>query len=166
MQSVMEHNLHNPRMRFSQWFQKEHGSRVNVVHLDNVEREYKRWMFICGSQPDDTPVGVGRAELVDEFWHQHLLFSREYTDFCDEHFGRYIHHQPCGDGFKNVPAELDGLEPFEMFLEEYKKEFGQDAPEEYWPRFSVPPVDSCGGGSGGGGKCSQCSSCNKGGNGR
>lgn len=34
------------------------------------------------------------AKLVDEIWHQHILDSRNYFDFCNEIAGRYLHHTP------------------------------------------------------------------------
>ncbi len=27
-------------------------------------------------------------------WHHFLLFTQDYQDFCEEHFGFFIHHNP------------------------------------------------------------------------
>jgi hypothetical protein len=32
--------------------------------------------------------------VMDHFWHVFLLFSEDYENFCEEHFGRRIHHVP------------------------------------------------------------------------
>ena len=32
--------------------------------------------------------------LVDAAWHHFILFTRDYADFCETYFGRFIHHQP------------------------------------------------------------------------
>lgn len=32
--------------------------------------------------------------IVDEAWHSFLLHSREYAEYCDSVFGRFIHHVP------------------------------------------------------------------------
>ena len=35
------------------------------------------------------------SQVVDDAWHEWILFTREYTDFCDKAFGRYLHHTPA-----------------------------------------------------------------------
>lgn len=32
--------------------------------------------------------------IIDEMWHNFILFTQDYGDFCMNKFGRYIHHQP------------------------------------------------------------------------
>ncbi len=34
---------------------------------------------------------------VDKAWHAFLLHSRDYEAYCNERFGRVIHHQPTGE---------------------------------------------------------------------
>lgn len=36
------------------------------------------------------------SRLVDIGWHTFLLYTRDYTDFCHQIAGRYIHHIPSG----------------------------------------------------------------------
>ncbi|WP_370412942.1 hypothetical protein [Streptomyces fradiae] len=31
---------------------------------------------------------------VDPAWHTFMLHSQEYADWCQEHFGRFLHHAP------------------------------------------------------------------------
>lgn len=38
--------------------------------------------------------GVVPTPLADVFWHEFILFTAAYADFCQKHFGRFIHHQP------------------------------------------------------------------------
>ncbi len=52
--------------------------------------------------------------LLDEMWHAIILFSKQYTNFCTEYFGFYIHHGPTTSAEK----------------EELKKEIEKD-PEAY-----------------------------------
>lgn len=35
------------------------------------------------------------SEKVDALWHQFILFTREYHDFCIEHLGSFLHHEPA-----------------------------------------------------------------------
>src|SRR5690348_8802846 len=34
------------------------------------------------------------SDVVDEAWHTFILFTLDYSRFCDEVFGRFIHHHP------------------------------------------------------------------------
>jgi hypothetical protein len=36
------------------------------------------------------------SEAIDDAWHELILMTREYTDFCRNAFGRYLHHAPEG----------------------------------------------------------------------
>ena len=44
-----------------------------------------------------THISRGRVtpifQIVDEFWHAHILCTRDYADFCATQFGRFIHHE-------------------------------------------------------------------------
>lgn len=31
---------------------------------------------------------------IDQMWHIFLLYTRDYMEFCQKHFGEYLHHQP------------------------------------------------------------------------
>ena len=34
------------------------------------------------------------SKIVDEAWHEMILRTREYTNFCQRAFGDYLHHTP------------------------------------------------------------------------
>lgn len=34
------------------------------------------------------------SQVVDDLWHDFLLFTRIYRQFCDKAFGRFLHHTP------------------------------------------------------------------------
>jgi hypothetical protein len=36
------------------------------------------------------------SKIVDDAWHDFILMSREYSRFCDQAFGGYLHHTPAG----------------------------------------------------------------------
>lgn len=51
---------------------------------------------------------------IDQMWHVFLLYTRDYFDFCQKHFGEFLHHQP-----DLVPKfEKQGFE-FELNLERF-----------------------------------------------
>lgn len=35
------------------------------------------------------------SRLVDELWHEFILYTHHYQDFCRQAFGRYLHHTPA-----------------------------------------------------------------------
>lgn len=41
------------------------------------------------------------SHTVDLIWHELILFTRLYCDYCEEQFGRYIHHHPGGKQEEN-----------------------------------------------------------------
>ena len=64
----------------------------NQATADYAELRYRR--FLCMHRLDR-----GRALVplpdVDAFWHQHILFTREYAQDCDALFGEFFHHSPA-----------------------------------------------------------------------
>ncbi len=34
------------------------------------------------------------SQVVDDLWHDFILFTRHYRHFCDQAFGRFMHHTP------------------------------------------------------------------------
>lgn len=37
---------------------------------------------------------------IDEMWHEFILFTQDYMDFCQQYFGEYLHHLP------NLPVTM------------------------------------------------------------
>lgn len=60
----------------------------------------------------DFMLHVEMAE-IDDMWHTFILFTREYTDFCNHYFGHYIHHVPTPITEKNKV-----MENYAIFLQE------------------------------------------------
>lgn len=45
---------------------------------------------------------------IDEMWHEFILFTQAYTEFCAHFFGEYMHHLP--NIFDNMPSPRDVVE--------------------------------------------------------
>jgi hypothetical protein len=75
---------------------------------------------------------------VDEVWHQFILFTKQYMDFCQQFFGRYIPHSPS-----NAPESqtIDSAEApsFEDFQRRYGELFGESLPDVWFDEKSVMP---------------------------
>lgn len=40
--------------------------------------------------------------IVDLAWHEFILFTRYYHEFCQQYYGRYIHHTPSKSENPNI----------------------------------------------------------------
>lgn len=55
-------------------------------------REAKRYLVLA--QSDRSTAWQMHSLRIDEAWHQFVLFTVQYADFCERHFGRFVHHAP------------------------------------------------------------------------
>lgn len=107
----------------------EHGARV--VH------EYKRFCWLaCKAGHEVTP-----SDAVDQAWHLHLTFSRDYwSRFCPDVLRMPLHHGPTAGGTTERTRYYD---QYAQTLASYESHFGEPAPEDIWPgarrRFVVDP---------------------------
>jgi hypothetical protein len=59
-----------------------------------IELQYRVFLDIARRGLDHAAVPT---KLIDEFWHQHILDTRNYAGDCVSIFGRFFHHFPyCG----------------------------------------------------------------------
>lgn len=62
----------------------------NSKEANSAVIELLKFLYLCAySDATLTP-----SLRIDAVWHELILFSRSYTDFCIKHFSCYIHHQP------------------------------------------------------------------------
>lgn len=40
------------------------------------------------------PTPLVPTREIDEFWHNHILYTREYARDCECIFGKFLHHDP------------------------------------------------------------------------
>jgi hypothetical protein len=64
-------------------------SDKDTTKLFDALRDY---FYIC-SQAQGKMVAMP-SEAVDIAWHEFLLFTKEYQDFCNRGIGRFLHHTP------------------------------------------------------------------------
>ena len=45
---------------------------------------------------------------IDDVWHTFILFTKDYTRFCHQYFGHYLHHQPTiKKEYENIRNNFD-----------------------------------------------------------
>lgn len=79
---------------------------------------YKKFLFLQKKYPK---IGLVPTREIDEFWHNHILYTKEYCYDCQQIFGYYLHHAP-------EPQIIDEKKLIQSFLETkalYLKEFKQ-----------------------------------------
>ncbi|MFM7855874.1 MAG: glycine-rich domain-containing protein [Flammeovirgaceae bacterium] len=85
--------------------------------------EYKKFMFLAATS--DTMVSP--SGIVDAVWHQHLVFSDSYTEFCNI-LGKFIRHVPSN-------RSKQDFQKFKLAKERttklYQERFGEQ-PKDIW----------------------------------
>ena len=79
------------------------------------------------------------SEIVDEVWHQHLIYSRDYWDvWCREILRAPLHHDPTPGG---PQAQQTYRRQYAETLALHERLFGPPSPD-LWPatheRFASP----------------------------
>jgi hypothetical protein len=87
--------------------------------------ELKKYLIIVSS--NRKKVWSIYSVRIDSVWHEFILFTEAYAEYCKNYFGFYIHHSPS-----NAP-QIDGLSPkpiesWDRFCAEYVQMFGSSPP--------------------------------------
>lgn len=92
-----------------------------------IEVEYKRFIALSFAVKEGRNIPI--SNLVDPFWHTHIMFTHDYTAMCVVLGGEYIHHVPAV-----TPEERERLcsAYHENTLPLYEEVFGKPNPD-LWP---------------------------------
>lgn len=122
--------------------EKEYGwSNEKINHSVKL---YKEWLTL---QVHYSNLSFAPSELVDEFWHVHILDTRKYMADCEIINGAFIHHYPYF-GLTEQENE-DVLESgFQLTKALYKHHFNRE-----YLGYEGQLLASCGCRSGNGGSC-------------
>lgn len=94
--------------------------------------EYRKFIFLCCISPQ----GASPSKVIDEVWHLHLIYTRNYwEEFCGKTLNRNIHHHPSAGG----PQERDKHENWRTdTLDLYRNTFHTEPPPECWDDKQSP----------------------------
>jgi len=115
--------------------------------IERVETEYLRFLALAGSGT----MTVTPPPMIDEYWHAHILHTRQYASDCDYVFGRFVHHAPLAGADAGSEGVTDSSA---QTLSVYRRVFGE--PDPYIWDIMAQDCNSpseCYGGGGGGGGC-------------
>jgi hypothetical protein len=85
--------------------------------------EYKKFMYLAAT----SEFMVSPSEIVDTVWHQHLIFTQSYQDFCNI-LGKYVQHLPSTHNKEDFEKFKQAKERTIKF---YERDFGPQ-PKDIW----------------------------------
>jgi hypothetical protein len=68
-----------------------HGD-LSADDIRTVEAATRQWFRLAARHPK-AKLSMPSV-LVDDMWHELVLHTRTYADFCEAAFGHFLHHQP------------------------------------------------------------------------
>jgi hypothetical protein len=111
-------------LNFTRRLARDHGWSLDEARA--AVAAYRRFCFLAVVSP--TPVTP--SEVVDEVWHQHLIYSRDYwTAWCGEALQAPLHHDPTPGGSE---AQMTYRRQYAETLALHERVFGPPSPE-LWP---------------------------------
>ena len=116
-------------------------SKLKKINIDGVVPdelflEVLKFMYLVSI----IKVKLTPSIIVDYGWHEFILFTKLYDQFCIEKFGRFIHHTP-DDG------KTTNNRNYIITIQHYIKVFGKP-PLKFWGEISIKEWED-----------SQCGSC-------
>jgi len=48
------------------------------------------------------------SQVVDDAWHEFILFTRSYERFCQQAYGKFLHHTPA-EAMRSPTSAQDGI---------------------------------------------------------
>lgn len=99
----------------------------SAAQAERVLEEYRRFCFLAVT----TGHPVTPSDAVDQAWHLHLTYTRDYWErFCPEVLGRPLHHGPTAGG---AGERNRFFAQYADTLASYAQAFGAAPPADLWP---------------------------------
>ncbi len=125
---ILAYDLDKPMSEYGFSIRLAHENKWPVPFAENAILEYKKFMYLAAT----SGAMVSPSEIVDIVWHQHLLFTQSYNEFC----------QILGKKVEHIPS-THNKEETEKFAEarrhtsaHYKEAFGEQ-PYAFWGCDSI-----------------------------
>lgn len=93
---VLEYRNEDVLSRFTDLFD------VTEAEAADIFTETRKFLFICSEPGVFIP---DELLIIDEMWHNFILFTAVYQDFCNRYFGTYLHHLPASKAEKALHKE-------------------------------------------------------------
>lgn len=80
-----------------------HLNNADLVLIEQALRDYFRMCLLAGRRSVAMP-----SQVVDVAWHEFILFTRAYEQFCQQALGRFLHHTPS-EAMASPTLAQDGI---------------------------------------------------------
>jgi len=115
--------IDNNSDRFIERMMKENmWSREYTLRVIN---EYKKFVYLATIQ------NVAPSYEVDQVWHTHLLFTKDYKKMCEEVLKTELHHNPTD----KADVRTLGKNQYQETKQLYTKIFGYPPPSDIWTNW-------------------------------
>lgn len=95
---------------------------------DLLLQEVLKFLYLIGHYQQK----LSPSLLVDLAWHEFILCTRRYHDFCMEKFSRFIHHTPGGGESENQKRFLKTIQLYILTFGEPAQNLWGDLAKQEW----------------------------------
>lgn len=130
-------------------------AKENKLSLETAQvhfEECKKFLYLCSI----SDVALSPSERIDKVWHEFIMFTRDYQNFCKDVLGSFIHHVP--DIEHNATIRKQNKESFEYARTLAQATFGEIDPYMWCLDMKEVEAADCTGCSGLDGNCTGCRS--------
>lgn len=128
---ILAHQFDDPDVELPFSVRLAHENGWTEEFALRVVDEYRRFVYLaCTGREEVTP-----SDEVDQAWHLHLAYSRDYwLKFCPDVLQQDLHHGPTAGGeVENDRYKANYLRTLNL----YNEEFGEKPPIDIWPPAQI-----------------------------
>lgn len=95
--------------QFPRYIQEKLGQKhphLNPTQLSVVQKGMRQYFLMCLNA--NKRMVAMPSQAVDDFWHEFILNTKVYRDFCKGAFGRYLDHVPA-EAMSHKTRAQDGI---------------------------------------------------------
>ncbi|MDO8344198.1 MAG: hypothetical protein Q7T48_13430 [Cellvibrio sp.] len=95
--------------QFPRYIQEKLGQKhphLNPTQLSVVQKGMRQYFLMCLNA--NKRMVAMPSQAVDDFWHEFILNTKAYRDFCKGAFGRYLDHVPA-EAMSHKTRAQDGI---------------------------------------------------------
>lgn len=154
LEITLQYQNENIPHRFKKFY------NVTDEEADEIFTETKRWLWLCGVNYELRRLGkidftlgiINGLPVIDEMWHNFVLHTEAYKDFCEEYVGGFIEHVPttkAKDEYKKKHVEKHLAEVKVFYQNQYSLTYdilGEETCikwyDEYATRYSKKQLEA------------------------
>jgi hypothetical protein len=87
----------------------------DAIHCSQL---YKNFLYLFKKH---LPIQLVPTKEVDEFWHNHILYTKNYHRDCMQIFGHYLHHEPANPNENSDDLINDFVITKQLYLAEFNQ---------------------------------------------